>query len=696
MEQIFLDYQNDKTDAFATLCNLVAWLRPNNVKDQEESTKNIRALAYLLDHHPDYRHIACSVILITLQRSYQVPLFTEQGILSNQGFFSNLSRRIGERLLPLPPNPRSLQYLFGRVFNHPDDASWLANLAPEVWKELWQSFAWKKFDTDRAIRHCQQQLLESVLFLAARIAAIGVEPDFVRLYPSIEERESPFLYLNAEIYRFVVDYRHALIEHTYPKQDEKQVLVLLEQCEVVLSKVRKNVAKFGISVDLTYLGIRLEQHIARLQSLLGLLSFDKTVSKRKVLLNLLIELVHAEGKKYSVRDLFKKNTELIALRITEHTGQHGEHYIADNKREWLNMAKAAMGAGFIIGFMALCKLLLASDHLPILLEGFAFGFNYAIGFIIIHLLGFTVATKQPAMTAAKIASALKEQKGYIKQDNNDIDQFADLVMKVLRTQFVAILGNIILAVPTALLISYLWSLIFGHPVIPIEKAQLLLHEINPIQSLALFYAAIAGVYLFLSGLIAGYYDNKVIYRRIAERLANHPVLIKVLGARKSQRFGKYMGKNLGALAGNFYLGMFLGLTGSIGVILGLPLDIRHVAFASANFGFANAALDFHLNMATVIYSIAGILLIGMINLGVSFSLALWVAMRSRKLKAGNAMRVMPILFKRFIHKPWQFFLPTQETNEVDKAHLSLPEASVDENHAVPEREREQKGTDVDQ
>jgi site-specific recombinase len=35
--------------------------------------------------------------------------------------------------------------------------------------------------------------------------------------------------------------------------------------------------------------------------------------------------------------------------------------------------------------------------------------NYAIGFIIVQLLHFTIATKQPAMTAARIAAALHQQ-----------------------------------------------------------------------------------------------------------------------------------------------------------------------------------------------------------------------------------------------------------------------------------------------
>ncbi len=46
----------------------------------------------------------------------------------------------------------------------------------------------------------------------------------------------------------------------------------------------------------------------------------------------------------------------------------------------------------------------------------------------------------------------------------------------------------------------------------------LLHDLHPLRGLALLYAAIAGVYLFLSGLISGYYDNLSLYHRVPVRL----------------------------------------------------------------------------------------------------------------------------------------------------------------------------------
>ncbi|OWY40455.1 recombinase [Xenophilus sp. AP218F] len=635
------------------LAAVIAHLRPQDRDKPELAVVNLQALSFLLEHHFDYRFALRTALLHLLGETRQIPLYTESGILANDGFASTLAHRLGERMLPMPPNPDSLRDRFGQLFSWQEDHVWLAAVPDATWQALWRAMAWQENEQHESWRQTRLQLLESVQVLSARVTAIGLEPELVRICPEVERFASPFLHLNAEVQRYADSYRQALVDKALPPEDEKQVLVLLDQCEAILAKVRKNASRYGISVNLTYHGLRLAQSIERMRALLELLSPEHNPAEQNQLFRLIVAFARAENRKYSVRDLFKSNTELLALQVTEHAGRHGEHYIAEDRRDWSKMAKAAMGAGLIVGFMALIKLMLASAHLPLLWEGIAFGLNYAIGFIIVQILHFTIATKQPAMTAARIAAALHEQHGRKKQ----LEQLADLVVKVVRTQFVAILGNVMLAIPTAALIAFAWSGLFGGPVVPAAKAQTLLHDIDPIHSLALPHAAIAGVFLFLSGLIAGYYDNKAVYRRIPERIAGHPLLQKLLGENRAWRLGHYVEHNLGALAGNFYFGMFLGLTGTVGIILGLPLDIRHITFSSANLAFAAVALDFQVPASALWLGAAGVALIGLINLGVSFFLALWVALRSRRLSGSLLLPLLPILARRFLSQPLAFFLP---------------------------------------
>lgn len=649
----------------AALRELVCTLRPFEPKLFEQAQMNVQALCYLLEHRPDYRQALRAAILQLLTETRQVALYTEAGILSSEDFSTALTRRIGERLLPMPAQENSLRDAFGQIFDQPHDHIWLAGVPEESWCALWRALAWREMDTAPGQRQTRLQLLEAVQVLAARVTAIGLEPELVRLHPDIERFESPFLRLSAEVLHFVDSQRQALVDNAVVAEDDKQVLVLLDQCDEILGKVRRNASRYGISVDLTYRALRMEQIMLRMRALLALLEPEHDPGTSPVLFRLLVEFVRAENRKYSLRDLSKGNTELLALQVTEHAGRHGEHYIAETRTEWSSMARAAMGAGFIVGFMALIKLLLARGHLPLLLEGVAFGLNYALGFMLIHMLHCTVATKQPAMTAARIAAVLHQQSGRKRQ----LDELADLIVKVARTQFVAIVGNVLLAVPTAAAIAWGWQQAFGVPVVDTAKAGKLLGEIDPVHSLALFYASIAGVYLFLSGLISGYYDNKAIYRRIPERVAALPWLRRLAGEARARRVGQYLEQHLGALAGNFYFGMFLGLTGTVGTMLGLPLDIRHITFSSANLAFATVALDFQVPLSVVLWGALGVALIGFFNLAVSFVFALWVALRSRKLSGRDMLPLIPLLLRRFVRQPLPFFVPpASSSGEGNAAH----------------------------
>ncbi|WP_434777783.1 site-specific recombinase [Neisseria sp. Ec49-e6-T10] len=677
---MYTQVESDVNQALTVIQNFISSIRPSS-KNIEQASVNLSNIIEQLKEDSEYAHKIRDNILCLLQNTRQIPLFAEQGLLSNNGFFSSLKSRLIRKLLPIPPNNHSLQSVFGQIFNHPDDPIWLSSIDSKLWQKWWLSLRWKNTEESvaPALSYTRQQIMDAILVVCTRISAIGLEPELVRLYPQIEQHESPFLYLNAEVQRYIAHYRNSDQEGTPPEQNDKHIQVLLEQCQDIIDKIHKNAAVYGISINLTYLIVRLEQHLARIHTLLALLRSDQQeasdASKFTIIREFLIELAYAESRKNSISDLSKRNTEIVALRITEHAGRHGEHYIAEDKKQWLKMLKAAMGAGFIIAFMAMFKLGLAHEHLPILTQGLAFGLNYALGFMLIHVLGFTVATKQPAMTAATIAAVIHERKGHNKKaQEENTKNLANLVVKVLHTQFIAVLGNIILAAPVALFIAYVWHILTGTYIAGVPKAQILIAETQPFPGLALFYAAIAGVYLFLSGLIAGYYDNQASYHRLSERIANQPYLNRLMGPKNSQRLGQYLHDHLGGLFSNFYFGMFLGLTGSIGAILGLPLDIRHITFSAANTAYAVYTLDFQLSPMLWTTTILGVLLIGVINLSVSFSLALNVALRARKLPFKQALPILPVILKHLLLRPWALILPPK----AEKTEESIPKENKED------------------
>src|SRR3546814_13879540 len=95
------------------------------------------------------------------------------------------------------------------------------------------------------------QILDALQVMSYRIAAIGLEPEFVRSYPAIERYESPFLMQNVEVHAFIADRRSAETEKRDPAIDEQHLLMLPDQCNTIIDKVRKEAGHTGASATLT-------------------------------------------------------------------------------------------------------------------------------------------------------------------------------------------------------------------------------------------------------------------------------------------------------------------------------------------------------------------------------------------------------------------------------------------------------------
>ena len=99
------------------------------------------------------------------------------------------------------------------------------------------------------------------------------------------------------------------------------------------------------------------------------------------------------------------------------------------------------------------------------------------------------------------------------------------------------MGNILLAFPMALGISVLVEMLTGWNLAG-DKWDDLLTDLSPVHSLAILHAAIAGVFLFLSGIIAGSVANRGKHERIPLRIRKHPWLLATIGARRADRLSR--------------------------------------------------------------------------------------------------------------------------------------------------------------
>lgn len=654
----FLRRPADPLDAFIALFDA---MRPRDPGDADRARSAFAMLLALLESRDDYRVAVRDALIDLFETRREVSFFTDAGILPSSGFWSELWRRVANHALPAVADRQSFKDCVQLVFHERDDYLWLEAIPAEDRNQLWVTLALQESADRKKLDRLTLSLLESMQILATRIAALGVEPEIVRLCPEVERYGSPFLGLSAEVHAFVTTHREWLGHDEAKPDDEKQLLVLLSQCDELVAKAHRIARREGTTLNLTYLLTRLEQSLRRLEFLARIVAARFGAAFSEDLLpawtGFFRNAVAGTIRGNSVRAHVGGLVGLLALRVTENAGRTGEHYIATTRAEYRQMWRAAAGAGLIIAVMALLKILAAKLELAPLNQAFVFSLNYAAGFVLILLFHFTIATKQPAMTAATIAGTLSQVSGKLSH----LERLAALIVATVRSQVAAILGNVMLAFPTAVVIGFWLSRRAGNPIVSQEKAAHLLHDLDPIHSLAVPHAAIAGVYLFLAGLVSGYFDNRASYDRVATRVGALPWLRRLLGDDRAARFGAYVDRNLGGIAGNIFFGICLGSTATIGALLGLPLDIRHIAFAAANFGYALVAFDFVLPWKTALLSLAGIGLIGFTNLAVSFSLALWVALRSRGASIPQAVGVRRMLWQRLRSQPKSFLFPPADS-----------------------------------
>jgi len=593
----------------ALLARLWFHLRPHANQRLVAGSEHLHGLIALLERHPPYVAALRDHLVALFKDVKATRLLTEAGLLPNRAFGIELRRRIGYKLLPPANDPSHLRdWLDAQITAR--DRDWVSETDPADWLRVCDLL-----ELDALFRRGAPGVLTNAInSLSHRIASGGLDPELLRIDPALEQYDSPFLALHDEVAAWLRG----------ESDDTRQIDVLIDQCNAALDRIRRRTREFGTSVELTLQEMRLAQQMRRMRDLIALT--DPAAEPRHALLvQLFVELIEASHERYGIGNLVSETTGGLARQITQFASRTGEHYVAENWPALKKMFWAASGGGVIIAGLALMKIRLVAEHLAPLQEAMLVSLNYALGFLLIYLMHLTVASKQPAMTASLFAHTLSEARGQ-KAQQKLLNAFAE---KVWRSQASTLLGNMLFAFATAALIALAFD-VSGHTAVSAEKALNLLAEIDPFRSAALFYAAVAGVGLFLAGIVSGYYDNQCVYRAIPERLQRLALPRRLLGARLWKAAVAYLAPRWGGIAGNLFFGFYLGLVSAFGHLAGLPLDIRHIAFSAANFGYAWQAFDWQLGGGVVLVSIAGVVLIGLVNLTVSFSLAFYLALRATR------------------------------------------------------------------
>ncbi|MDO4878675.1 MAG: recombinase [Neisseria sp.] len=589
-----------------------------------------------------------------LGRVHIYPALVGLGIFSRNGFAREICIRLYERFMPSFKDFNNLRDVFLHLFHSQNDEKWLQTISLRQWLTLYGCLRSHADDSavQAALRHIAQARLHALEMLSIWVAAEELEPEFIRIEPKLLEVGSAFVALHNEIGRLVEHY-------SKPEQadgfDTAHIEVMMEQCRSQMDRLwRKGTgAGAGSSVKVSHLLERLSQTLDRLTVLLNIQTARDNIERNRHTVHLLTSLIMAAVEQHSTELLRRRSVKMLAKSISANTSGHGEHYITRNRREYFGMLASAAGGGVIIALMAGNKMNIAGWGLGDFSTAFLSGLNYGIGFMFIHMVHCTVATKQPAMTAARFAEQV---------ENNDKGRavnmkLAKLLIDVVRSQTVAVFGNVCVAVLVASFAAAAFAHYWHRPFLNADEVAYQFKSIQPLTQPTLWYAAIAGVWLFCSGIISGFFDNRANYLNLRQRLTVQPLFKRLLPLSWRERLADYLHRHYGSLAGNFIFGMLLGMTGWFGHLLGLPLDIRHVAFSSANLGYA--AVSGHSGTAYFLLSLGFVLLIGLVNLLVSFSLALTVALRARDTRIDSLSKLWASVWAQIKANPWNLIFPVQ-------------------------------------
>jgi site-specific recombinase len=113
------------------------------------------------------------------------------------------------------------------------------------------------------------------------------------------------------------------------------------------------------------------------------------------------------------------------------------------------------------------------------------------------------------------------------------------------------------------------------------------------------------------------------------------------------------------------------MAGFIGEIFGIRFDIRHITISAGNTSIAVYGLGIHnIDRWYLVTVLLGVLGIGFLNFLVSFSLAFFVAVRSRGIKLRDYPEFLGILWRYFRNSPMDFIRPRRRLVHED----SVPHA----------------------
>jgi site-specific recombinase len=291
----------------------------------------------------------------------------------------------------------------------------------------------------------------------------------------------------------------------------------------------------------------------------------------------------------------------------------------------------------------------------------AAGTNYAVSFIVLQNFHLALATKQPSVTAATFAGIVRTTSRRAR-----LEKVAEFTSRITRSQLASAVGNLLAVCLGCIVFARLWLLLFSRPYLEIRSAEHVYETLDPLASGTMIYAALTGVILWVSALAGGWFENFATFNHLSAAIVQHPAGRK-LGRERMKRLADTVDANLSGWITSIVLGYLLGFVPAVGRFLGIPLDVRHVTLSTGTLALAAASFGKDwLYRGWFVYTVFGIAVTFVMNLGVSFSVAAAVAMKAYSVSKRDQLRLIRYTVASFLRSPLRFLIPPAKAEDQER------------------------------
>jgi site-specific recombinase len=629
------------------LIRVLEWVRGDG-KSPDASLRRVQFLLNALQSDPllELRFRAWWKLLVDTVDI--TTLLADFGFAPRAAFLSELGQRVRRKLLPMTPETSDAAELFELALDANTDAAWLTALDEDILQGLAVLLHLPSYEPGLSL--WQHEVLDAVTYCASQVRSTGFAPE-MRLRmdaPAVQTR--PFHALAGDAEEFRAAYIAMPRDAAQVEARAQQLRERLEACRQAATGIYTHLEDHGISVGLVFRLRQMRKRIVRVRELMDcLLSSSPQASSQR----LIARLATLSSEERSIRALIAANSSLLAAKVAERSAETGEHYITRDPTEYRTMLRKAAGGGAFMSLTTVAKFALMGLSFSVFWSGLFASLNYALSFVAIQLLHWTVATKQPAMTAPAMAAKLQDV-----ASSAAMNLFVDEVTHLMRSQVAAVIGNLALVVPCVLALSAVMQFVTGQPMITQKEAHHVLDSLTLLGPTVL-YAAFTGILLFASSIVAGWVENWFVLHRLDSAIRYNPRITAAIGAERAKRWASFWRTNISGFASNISLGFMLGLIPAFAFFFGIGLEVRHVTLSTGQVAAAVASLgESAFKLPAFWWCVAAIPIVGFLNLAVSFYCAFRVTLAANSVSALDRRRIRNAIWTRFRTAPWSFLWPS--------------------------------------